>query len=192
MEELNEKIKRFLALDHGDGYGSGSGDGSGSGSGSGSGDGVIQYCGYPVYWIDDTSTLIYRVRDNVAHGAILNGDLTFSDCVIVRDDAHFAHGKTLGEAMDALRDKTFDDMDEDERIDAFLEAFPDVDKPVPNRDLYDWHHRLTGSCTMGRDTFVRDRGIDMDGKTSVRDFLKLVRDSYGSEIIRAVEEKIST
>ena len=66
---------------------------------------------------------------------------------------------------------------------------PDPDVPVPNRELYDWHHRLTGSCEIGRDMFVRNHGIDLNGKTSVRDFLELVKDSYGGKIIRAIKGK---
>ena len=194
MEELIEKIKRFLTLDHGygDGYGSGYGYGSGSAYGSayGSGDGILSYDGTPVFIIDNIETMIYRVSGNVARGAILNSDLTLTTCYIVRDDAHFAHGQTLKEAADALFEKQFDDMGEDERIDAFLEAFSNPDEPVPNRELYDWHHRLTGSCAMGRDTFVKAHGIDMGGKTSVREFCRIVKDSYGGSIIRAVMERI--
>ena len=39
MESLEDRIKRFLAIDSGDGYGYGFGDGDGSGSGFGYGDG---------------------------------------------------------------------------------------------------------------------------------------------------------
>ena len=138
--------------------------------------------------MDDVETLIYNVCRDVAHGAILNGDFTLSDCVIVRDDRHFAHGKTLLEAMVALREKAFDDMDEEERISAFLDAFPDPDKPIPNKDLYEWHHRLTGSCKMGRDLFVKSRGIDLNGETSVRVFCELVKDSYEGDVIHKVME----
>ena len=67
METLTEKVKRFLALDHGSGdgsgYGYGSGDGSGDGDGygygNGSGSGVINFNGFPAYWIDNEPTLIY-------------------------------------------------------------------------------------------------------------------------------------
>ena len=190
MEELSEKIKRFLTLGSGDGSGSGYGYGSGDGSGYGYGSGIISYGGTPVFLIDNTETMIYRVSGNVARGAILNGDLTLTTCYIVRDDAHFAHGQTLKEAADALLEKQFDYMDEGDRIDAFLDAFPDPDEIVPNSELYDWHHRLTGSCTMGRDAFVKAHGIDMGGKTSVREFCRIVKDSYGGSIIRAVMERI--
>ena len=46
MEALENKIKKFLAIDVGYGSGSGSGDGSGDGSGYGSGDGSGDGSGY--------------------------------------------------------------------------------------------------------------------------------------------------
>ena len=171
------------------GYGYGSGSGDGDGDGYGDGDGIIQYNQFPVYYLDGVETLIYSVCRNVAHGAILNGDLMLSECVIVRNDRYFAHGKTLSEAMDALQEKVFDDIDEDGRVSAFLETFPDPDKPIPNEDLYEWHHRLTGSCKMGRDAFVKSHGIDMNGKTTVRAFCELVKDSYGMNVIQKVMEE---
>ena len=37
---------------------------------------------------------------------------------------------------------------------------------------------------MGREAFVADRGLSLDGKTSVREFIELTKDSYGGEIIK--------
>ena len=141
----------------GDGYGYGSGDGSGDGYGcgygsdDGSGDGygygekIASISGQKIYDIDGVPTAIYRVKGNIAKGAILQSDLTFTPCFVVKQDVYFAHGDTLHEAMEALRDKLFEDLPEEERIEAFVaEHQPGVE--YPNRDLFDWHHRLTGSC----------------------------------------------
>lgn len=176
-----------------DGYGSGSGYGDGSGSGydSGSGDGygdgygsgIGQINGHRVYYIDGIPTIIDRARGGVAKGKILKSDLTFTPCFIVNQDGVFSHGRTLREAMDALRDKLFEAMPEEERIASFVaEHKPGV--PYPNADLFDWHHRLTGSCEAGRRAFVSDHGIDMDGKTTPEDFVRLTKNAYGGSVIK--------
>lgn len=70
----------------------------------------------------------------------------------------------------------------------FVKEFPDYDTPYPNRDLFDYHHVLTGSCRMGRESFCKDKGINLDGSTTVREFVSLTKDSYGSEIIRRLPQ----
>ena len=203
---LDDKVKAFLSVNSGygsgDGSGSGygSGDGSGSGSGSGSGygdgsgsgygDGIKRFNREPVYRIDGVNTLIRSVRGNIAHGAIVNADLTITPCYIVKQDNVFAHGGTLREAMEALRDKLFEDMPEDERIDTFLRE-TDREKAYPTQYFYDWHHRLTGSCDMGRKQFARDHGVDLDhGMMTLMEFLELTKSAYGGGVIRKVISKM--
>ena len=210
MSALAEKIKAFLSVSSGDGsgsgygygdgsgsgygYGSGSGYGYGSGSGygdgDGSGDGIKSFNGEPVYTIDDVQTILRHVRGNVAHGAILNLDLTTTPCYVVKQDNCFAHGETLADAMAALRDKLFEDMSEEERIEAFLRETEDG-KAYPAQYFYDWHHRLTGSCDMGRRQFARDHGIDVENADmTLREFLELTRDAYGGNVIRKVLKEL--
>lgn len=174
----------------GEGSGSGSSEGSGEGEGWGSGEGVTQVDGKNVYWIDETPTLIHSIRGNVAHGAVLNGDLTLIPCYVVKQDNLFAHGETLREAMEALRDKLFEDMPEGERISAFL-AETECGKKYPNQHFYEWHHRLTGSCDMGRKAFAQEHGIDVDnGTMTLEEFLELTKNSYGGDVIRLILERI--
>ena len=178
----------------GDGYGSGYGDGSGygygSGDGDGSGDGIKSFNGEPVFRIDGVNTLIRSVRGNTAHGAILNSDLTLTPCYIVKQDNIFAHGETLREAMEALRDKLFEDMPEDERIAMFLRE-TDRERTYPTQYFYDWHHRLTGSCDMGRKRFARDHGVDLEhGMMTLTEFLELTKDAYGGDVIRKAISKM--
>ena len=173
---------------YGDGYSDGDGDGSGDGSGCGNG--IKRFNGEPVFRIDGVNTLIRSVRGNTAHGAIVNKDLTLTPCYIVKQDGVFAHGETLREAMEALRDKLFEDMPEDERIDAFLRE-TDREKPYPTQYFYDWHHRLTGSCDMGRKQFARDHGVDIDhGTMTLTEFLELTKDAYGGDVIRKVIDRM--
>lgn len=204
METLEDRIKDFLSLGSGDGdgsgsgYGDGSGYGSGDGSGSGSGDGSGYGSGYGsgvkeingdlVYIVDDVPTIIKSVRDNIAQGFILQRDLTLTPCYVVKEQNRFAHGDTLHDAFSALQEKLYDDSTEEERIEAFRKNFPEYDTPYPNRDLFAYHHVLTGSCRMGRESFCKDKGIDLDGSTTVREFVELTKDSYGGDVICKLPE----
>ena len=185
----------------GEGTGAGSGDGSGEGTGAGRGAGrsagwsdgwsdgcaIKEFRGSPVILIDNTPTVIRSIRGNVAHGAILQDDLTTEECYVAKQDNTFAHGRTLREAMNALREKLFTDLPQEERIAAFISEHP-LGEAYPCRDLYDWHHRLTGSCEMGRNAFAKDHGIDVERDTmTVERFIKLTRSAYGGDVIRALE-----
>lgn len=74
---------------YGSGYGYGGGYGYGSGDGSGDGSGIKSFNGEQIYRIEGVNTLIHSVRGNIAHGAILNGDLTLTPCYIVKQDGFF-------------------------------------------------------------------------------------------------------
>lgn len=174
------------------GYGYGSGDGSSDGSGYGDGDdsgyGVKELNGDNVYLVDEIRTIIKSVHGNIAQGFILHRDLTLQSCYIVKEQNLFSHGETLHDAFTALQEKLYDDSTEEERIEAFVKKFPDYDTPYSNRDLFTYHHVLTGSCGLGRESFCKDKGINLDGSTTVREFVSLTKDGYGSETIRRLPQ----
>lgn len=194
METLETRIKAFLNVSYGDGCGSGYGSGCGSGCGSGYGDGygygdgIKELNGDKVYIIDDVPTIIKSVHDNIAQGFILNNDLTLQSCYIVKEQNKFAHGDTLHDAFMSLQEKLYDGSTEEERIEAFRKKFPDYDTPYPNRDLFAYHHVLTGSCRMGRESFCKDKGISLSDATTVRQFVLLTKNSYGSATIRKLPQ----
>ena len=171
------------------GYGDGSGYGRGRGYGRGDGGGIKSFCGEPVYLIDETPTIIKQVHGSVAKGWILRKDLTLTPCCVVKQGGYFAHGVTLREAMDVLRDKLFEGMPEEERIQAFVEAHP-WGGSYSTSDLNDWHHRLTGSCEMGRKTFAADHGIPISEseKMTVEAFIRLTKNAYGWDVIKKLAE----
>ena len=197
MEALKTAADRFADVVIGCGYGSGdgygygdgSGDGSGCGCGDGSGDGMVSFCGQKVYQIDAVLTLIDHIHGNVAKGRILRDDLTTEDCYIVKQGSLFAHGETLRKAMDALRDKLFENMPEEGRIAEFVKAH-ELGKQYTSADYYDWHHRLTGSCDMGRSEFAKRHGYKLtdDELLTVEEFIKLTENSYGGSVIRKLRE----
>ena len=177
MEMLTD-IGWFLTA----GYGSGDGDGYGDGYG----DGVKSIYNMPVYWIDGVPTIIKKVKQaySAAYGYVVISNLTLSKCWIAKNGGMYAHGKTLKEARAALAEKLFDNMTESERIAEFWKCHNSTDK-YTGRDLWEWHHKLTGSCEFGRNQFAADRGIDIDNSSfTVAEFVKLCKDQYGGAMIR--------
>ena len=127
------------------------------------------------------------MRGNIAKGRILLGDMTTQECYVVKSSGTFAHGDTLRNAMYALNDKLFDDMPEDDRIQAFVDAHKGGEK-YSNRDFFDWHHKLTGSCEAGRKAFALNHGVDLDGDMTVTDFIALTENDYGGSTIKKLKE----
>ena len=176
-----------------DGYGYGSilryEDGSGSGPGFGFGYGggdITALNGNIVDYIDNVPTIITQVHGNFAYGYIVKDDLTLSPCFIAKVSNSFAHGKTLEEAVADAKAKELEKMTVEERIAKFVEAFGPLDSEHTGKEFYDWHNILTGSCHMGRDEFCRSHSIDLTQKYSVRYFLNITKDSYGSDVIQLI------
>ena len=190
---MEDVVREFLFESSGSGCCSGccSGDGSGSGSGSGDGcgcgdgDGIQAISECSVYQIDGVQTILNHIHGNIAEGFILQSDLTLTPCYVVKEDGVFAHGATMREAFDALQEKLYDGRTEEERLTAFKEHFPDFGNNYPAKELFVWHHVLTGSCKAGRMAFCLDKGIDLEKDTySVVEFIRLTKDAYGGEMIR--------
>ena len=177
-----------------DGDGSGCGDGYGEGFGCGFGDGcgfgVKELNGEAIYIVDDVPTFIDSVHGNYAKGRILQSDLTTKECFIAKVyGRYFAHGETLKQAFNDAMSKSFQDIPEDERIARFKEQYPDNDVKITARELFDWHNRLTGSCEMGRNNFVRNHDIDVDNDSfTVREFVELTKNDYGGQTIKKILE----
>ena len=174
---------------YGYGCGSDSGDGFGDGCGSGFGDGIRRFCGKDVYMIDGIPTMLGIVHGNIARGRVLLEGLTTKPCYVVKQGGVYAHGETLRAAMEALRDKLFEDMPEEERIAEFVKAHK-WGKQYPSADYYDWHNRLTGSCDMGRSEFAKSHGYRLtdDELLTVEEFIDLTEGSYGGDISRRLRE----
>ena len=174
---MEEQIKIVLNISYGSGYGDGYGDGDGSG--------IKMFNGDKVYMIDEMPTIIKSVRNNVAKGFILNKDFTLEETFVVKGNNQFAHGKTLHEAFQSLQEKLYDDSTEEERLEAFKEHFKDFSQKYSAKELFTWHHVLTGSCKQGRELFCKQHCIDLDTDMfTIHEFVKLTKDSYGGDIIK--------
>ena len=169
---------------YGDGSGDGDGDGYGDGDGSGYGYGIPEFNGEKVWQIDSVATIIDHVHGNYAVGRILNSDFTLTPCYVAKVGDYFAHGDTLQQAFRDAEAKALENEPIEDRIKRFRQLYHDPDVKIPARELYDWHHVLTGSCETGRNTFARDHAIDIDSQSfTVREFVTLTCNSYGSQAI---------
>ena len=171
---------------YGSGYGSGYGDYDGSGFGDCYGSGLKSINGKKIYMIDGIAITISHIHGNIAKGTIVNRDLTETPCYIVKEGKYFAHGKTLAEAHTALQDKLFNKMPVEKRIAKFWTCHKRGIK-YPTKDFFEWHHKLTGSCLMGRQQFAKDHGVDLEGEMTVEEFIELTKNSFGGDIIKKLE-----
>ena len=179
----------------GSGYGSGSGSGSGSGYSSGSGDGsgdgygygIKSINGHTVYMVDDTPTVFFNIKGNVAKCAILDCKTSLLPCFVVKGGGLFAHGSTLHEAHAALQAKLLKRKPIEERIADFKAEF-ESGKKYPASEFFKWHHILTGSCEFGRREFCRQHNIDLDNDTyTVEEFIEITKNAYGGETIKKLK-----
>lgn len=199
MEILNNKIKKFVEIKGGDGCGYGSGDGSGYGDGWGSGDGsgygdyaeyntgIGSLNGETIYLIDHLPTIISHVCKNVAHGFIVNADLTLEPCAIAKGHNYFAHGKSSQEAIQALEEKIISHMNTTQALVQFKKKFK-KGKKYKGTEFYKWHHLLTGSCKQGRDNFIKRHQLNLEDEYSVLQFIKICEHDYGSTIIAQLKD----
>ena len=213
-----ESVKKFLAItiDHGDGsgygygdgsgygyvygdvYGDGSGDGSGYGYGYGDGDGYGDGYGYgdglksfnnkPVYLIDNVQTLIDSIKGNIAKGSIINDDFTLTPCYIAKYENYFAHGKTIKKAYADAQHKAFNNMPVEKRIELFCEKF-NYFLPYKASEFFEWHGILTGSCNFGRESFCRNKEIDLNSDMNVFDFIRYTEYEYNGHVIKQLKER---
>jgi hypothetical protein len=142
-----------------------------------------------VYIVDGVQTLIYSVKGNIAKGAIVNSDLTLTDCYIARVGIFFAHGETLRQAHEDAQAKALQNMPVEERIAKVKQDYPDLDAQIEHSTLFSLHNMLTGSCVMGRKEFAKEHDLDPEhGTMSMREFITLTKDAFGGDVIRQLAE----
>ena len=170
----------------GSGFVSGFGSGSGDGFGSGDGSGILIFNQRKIYYIDGIPTIIYSIRSNYAIGEILNSDLTTTKTFVAKRGNCFAHGETLKKAIADAERKYLNNKPIDERIAYFKEAIKGLNK-IPAKLLYDWHTTLTGSCDQGKDSFIKNKGLDTSSEYTLDEFIELTKDQYGGHIINQLK-----
>ena len=141
---------------------------------------------YNSYIIDNINTFVRHIdlERGILLGFILNLDNTITECVVIKENNKFAHGKDLREAIESLQEKLYDGSTETERIAKFKEHFQNFYQKYPNSELFMWHHILTGSCKFGRNEFVKSHNINLDGSMNIYEFIELTKSSYGENTIK--------
>lgn len=76
----------------------------------------------------------------------------------------------------------------DEAIEQFMNKF-EKDKSYKGTEFFEWHHYLTGSCLMGREGFVKNHGLDLEKEYTVKEFIELTENDYGSKVIKELKER---
>lgn len=176
---------RGLGYGGGEGYGYGSGDGGGGDGG----DGLKSLNNQSIYIIDSIQTIITAVKNNIAKGFIVNSDLSLTSCYIAKGENQFAHGKTIKEAISALQTKLLQTSSIENRIIKFREHFKSTTIKYKAVEFYNWHTALTGSCTLGKEFFCKNKNINLNkDKFTIKEFIELTKNNYGSNIILQLEQ----
>jgi len=144
---------------------------------------IKKFNGHDVFLIDNTETIIYSIKGDIAQCAIINEDLTLTPCYVAKVGGYFAHGATIKKALADAQAKFNNNLSEEEKIDMFKKTFKKEAK-YQAEDFYTWHHTLTGSCSMGRDSFMKSRSISMEQKMTVKEFINLTQNEYNGGIIK--------
>ncbi len=168
----------------GSGYGAGDGDGYGYGDGAGYGLKMSRFAGQPVHYIDSLPCVIKSIKGDVAMVDVIDANSFLSTSMFVaKHGGLFAHGKTVKEAIEAVREKWAESRSIEERIEEFKGVFK-KDKSYDAHLFYKWHTILTGSCQAGKDHWIEQHGIDLSKPMTVQEFLTLTKNAYGGETIR--------
>lgn len=184
----------YASYDKDRSYGYGRGYGCGvnynhnldSGTGYYSSGSSLSINGKKVYIVDGLITTINHIHGNIAKGTLVDSSLTETPCYIVKAGRYFAHGETLTKANAALQKKLFGGMPTEELITEFWKCHKEGIK-YPTKDFFEWHHKLTGSCLMGRQQFAKDHNVDLEGEMTVEEFITFTKDAFGGDIIRKLE-----
>lgn len=136
--------------------------------------------------IDNVNTIITNIKGNIAKGFIFNNDLTIIPTFIVKRNNYFSHGNTLKQSLLDLEDKIFSNLNIEERLEEFKNKFL-KDKKYKGTEFFKWHNLLTGSCLQGRESFVKNKGIDLEEEFSDNEFLLMIKNDFGWNSIQQLE-----
>lgn len=90
--------------------------------------------------------------------------------------------------MAAQRESAID-LPKEERLKMFVQRFPSPDEMIQIKDLYYWHHALTGACKVGSDDWCKKHGFNIERKrfVTVRQFVRLTEREWGGRIIKELK-----
>ena len=99
-----------------------------------------------------------------------------------------SHSTFLGRSFKRKKEKIMAKKSEEERIAEFVAEFPSLECVAKGEAFYSWHHILTGSCKQGRDLFCSERGLSLEARYTIAEFIALTENAYGGEIIKRLKQ----
>lgn len=148
---------------------------------------ITEFEGRNVYMVDHVPTCIESVHIGMslsyAIGFTVENYWKRYPTVVAKVAGYFAHGDNLRQAVQDAQEKILRNIPIEDRINHFVELYPDIHQLVPNKKLFDAHHYLTGSCFFGRQQFCKGNGINLENSMSVADFIRWTCLEYGDDII---------
>lgn len=194
-------IENFSVTEWSNGDGCGSGEGCGQACGGYAMDGIgltrkegstdslkslVSYCGKAVYHLEGIPCILYVVVGNAAYGAVIMQDMTLRKGIIAKYGSSFAFAEHAKDAYQLAKElsikKGWEHYEKDPQ--AFMLAnYPDPDAPIDRRQLFELHNVLTGSCISGREEYIKDNNISVEGTMTLREFFELCKYTYGRDTL---------
>lgn len=192
-EHTDTDLLNGVDTDDYDGSGYGSGYGSGSGNGMENDGDLLSFARVgndTIHNINGAPMAIDNIKGNIAKGRILNDDMTFTDCWIVREGNCIEYGKDLHKTYLAAQRESAIQLPKEERLKMFVQRFPSPDEPIPIKELYHWHHVLTGACRIHSKEWCKRHGFNFEDEiycVSIRRFVNLTESEWGGDIIKELK-----
>lgn len=154
------------------------------------GKGIKQFNGQKVYYLNNYPILIHSIHKNyLARVSIINNDLTLTEQYLAKVDTFIEGGNNLHDAykntfLESLMDKPLE-----EKINTFIELYPDSNQKISVKDFVKWHCIFTGACSKGSLEFIQKNGLDISHEYSVDFSLKFVKNAFNPNIIQKIIDR---
>ncbi len=118
--------------------------------------------------------------------SIINvADFSDSKMYVVKRGGLFSHGNTLKDAYESVKLKYYSTIGREQAILEFKNQFK-TGIEYSNNLFYKWHTILTGSCESGKNHWLKEHGISLDGTMTLERFVELTKNAYGGDIIMSL------
>lgn len=154
------------------------------------GRGIKSFNGQTVYYINNQPVIIHSLhQEQYARVSIINNDLTLSESYLARIEDIIDTGSNLHDAYKEVYLKSVKEKDEDERIQTFIELYPDPESEILGLDFMKWHNVLTDACKSGQLRFIESQNLDVNKKYSIKFLVKLTRRAYNPAVMQKIITK---
>ena len=155
-----------------------------------SGRGIKSFNGQTVYYINNNPVIIHSLhQEQYARVSTINLDLTLSESYLARIGEIIDTGENLHEAYKEVYLKSIKEKEEDERIQTFIDLYPNPDKEILGLDFMKWHSVLTDACLDGQLKFIKNNNLDTNKKYSIKFLVKLTRRAFNPSVMQKIISK---